>query len=389
MKVDYNIPLQVVANSMRHYHHVQVETELADGIDFFPSVDMDEVVPTEGCTLWFNPKVQVILALYNLSMFRGINTGEAIVHYVLFHAFLEVDDYAGADRHLEAFRHKLSHLLAPLPSIDDKEESAARLLLQLYFTLFHESFHIILHLGKETRLAATAVTRELLRDIAAEQDDMHSAVSNEELIDHPKTRQHIAAMIPDGLSEATRKEREREILESLSQDSLNSTYIARVLESDSIQVEEITCDRQAWINLVPILQAQGATDADVLSVHMWVFTVLNAMDFNKVLQSQFIPSRHARSSYDARRVLLRHKAFKTLLRQYHPDIAKNVTTEYLDLHKGLESIYRSSVMALERYAKDLQQIYYRHHAGHHQPDFVRHRRLESEMTEAASPLFDE
>ncbi|MGM9779856.1 MAG: hypothetical protein ACI3ZD_16205 [Prevotella sp.] len=389
MKVDYKTPLQVVANSMRHYHHISVQPEEVDGTDFFPSVHSDEAAHATTCALRFNPKVQTVLALYNLSMQCSVSTGEAIVHYVLFHAFLEVDDYDGANRHLAAFRQQLACVLTPSLTAEEQEEADAQVLLQLYFILFHESFHIILHQDPKTYRTAIDTTRELLLDIAAELDDMHASISNEELFSHPKTRQHIHALIPDGLSGEARREMEANIRENLSHDYLNSAYISHALESDPTLVEEITCDRQAWLNLVPILQADGATDADLLSVHLWMFTVLNAMDFNKVIQNQFIPARHDRSHYDGYRVLLRHKAFKALLRQYHAEIEKTITTEYLDLHKGLESIFRSSVMALERYANDLQQIYSRHQAGNHLPDFARHRRLENEMSEAAKALFKE
>lgn len=374
---------------MRHYHHISVQPEEVDGTDFFPSVHSDEAAHATTCALRFNPKVQTVLALYNLSMQRSVNTGDAIIHYVLFHAFLEVDDYDGASCHLAAFRQQLASVLSPSLTAEEQEEANAQVLLQLYFILFHESFHIILRQAPRTYKTAIDTTHELLRDIAAELDDMHASISNEELFSHPKTRQHLHAMIPDELPEEARCMMETNIRENLSQDYLNSAYIAQVLESDPTLVEEITCDRQAWLNLVPILQADGATDADLLSVHLWMFTVLNAMDFNKVLQNQFIPAQHDRSHYDGYRVLLRHKAFKTLLRQYHAEIEKTITTEYLDLHKGLESIFRSSVMALERYADDLRQIYSRHQAGNHQPDFVRHRRLENEISEAAKPLFKE
>ena len=120
MKVDYNTPLQVVANSMRHYHHISVQLEEVDGIDFFPSVHSDEAAHATTCALRFNPKVQTVLALYNLSMQRSVNTGDAIVHYVLFHAFLEVDDYDGASRHLAAFRQQLARVLSPSLSAEEQ-----------------------------------------------------------------------------------------------------------------------------------------------------------------------------------------------------------------------------------------------------------------------------
>lgn len=372
---------------MRHYHHIIVEPEEVDGTNFFPSIHSDEAANAATCALRYNPKVQAVLALYNLSMQRSVSTGDAIVHYVLFHAFLEVDGYDGDSRHLAAFRRQLASVLTPSLSAEEQEEADAQVLLQLYFIFFHESFHIILRQDPKTYETAIDTTRQLLLDISAELDDMHATVSSEELFSHPKTRQHIHAMIPDGLSDEARCEMESHIRENLSHDYLNSGYIAHVLESDPTLVEEITCDRQAWLNLVSILQTDGATDSDLLSVHLWTFTVLNAMDFNKVLQNQFFPAQHDRSRYDGYRVLLRHKVFKALLRQYHTEIEKTITTEYLDLHKGLESIFCSSVMALECYADDLQQIYSCHQAGNHLPDFARNRHLENEMSEAVKVLF--
>lgn len=165
--VSLTIPLQVVANSMRHYHHIIVEPEEVDGTDFFPSIHSDEAANAATCALRYNPKVPTVLALYNLSMQRSVSTGDAIVHYVLFHAFLEVDGYDGASRHLAAFRRHLADVASPLLSSEEQEEADAQVLLQLYFILFHESFHIILRQDPKTYETAIDTTRKLLLDIAA------------------------------------------------------------------------------------------------------------------------------------------------------------------------------------------------------------------------------
>lgn len=92
MKIDYHIPLQVIANSLQHYHYITIKVEENFGMDFFPS---NEVVNEEGKTAYvlkFNPKVQDILTLYNLALERGYDIGKAIVHYTLFYAFLETDN---------------------------------------------------------------------------------------------------------------------------------------------------------------------------------------------------------------------------------------------------------------------------------------------------------
>lgn len=383
MRVDYKTPLQVTARSLRHYHQIETQVEETRGTDFFPEA---EISGETGYVLRFNPKVQAILALYNLAMSRGCDTGEAVVRYVLFHAALETDRYDLARVHLDGFREEVARLgLAGLPD-DVREEAGARLLLQLYFILFHESFHIILHHHPDERRAALETTRKLLLDIKAEWEDGLSLVSEEELLNHPKTQERIEALIPKGLPESERQAMRGYLWEQLSANRLSPEYIDKVLREDPTLVEEITCDRQAWLNLLPILQGDGATEQDILQVHLWLFIVFNAMDFNKVLQAQFIPSFHERDHYDGMRVVLRHKAFKALLRQYSPDVYRLLKSDYLNLQTGLEAIYRSSIMALHRYADDLARLYDGYQRGATRPDFAQYKRLNEEMAEATQML---
>lgn len=383
MRVDYKTPLQVTARSLRHYHQIETQVEETRGTDFFPEA---EISGETGYVLRFNPKVQAILALYNLAMSRGCDTGEAVVRYVLFHAALETDRYDLARIHLDGFREEISRLGQAGVSEDAREEAGAQLLIQLYFTLFHESFHIILHHHPDERRAALTTTRELLLDIRTEWEDGLSLVSEEELLNHPKTRQRVEAMVPKELPESERQAMMEFLWKQLSANKLSPEYIDKVLREDPTLVEEITCDRQAWLNLLPILQGDGATDRDILQVHLWLFVVFNAMDFNKVLQTQFIPSFHECDHYDGMRVVLRHKAFKALLRQYSPDVYRLLKSDYLDLQTGLEAIYRSSIMALHRYAEDLARLYDGYQRGDARPDFAQHKRLNEAMEEATRAI---
>lgn len=384
MKVDYKTPLQVTVRSLWHYHRIEAQVEETRGTDFFPEAEFSEASET---VLRFNPKVQTILALYNLAMNRNYDTGESVVRYVLFHAALETDRYDLARTHLDGFRKEASRFGLAGISEDAREEAGAQLLVQLYFTLFHESFHIILHHHPDERRMALETTRELLLDIKAEWEDGLSLVSEEELLNHPKTRQRMDALIPMELPESEREEMKAFLWEQMSANRISPEYIDRVLQPDPTLVEEITCDRQAWLNLLPILQGDGATDQDILQIHLWLLVVFNAMDFNKVLQTQFIPSYHGRDNYDGMRVVLRHKAFKALLRQYSPDVYRLLKSDYLDLQPGLEAIYRSSVMALQRYADDLVQLYNGYQEGGTRPDFAQYNRLNEEMSEATQAIF--
>ena len=386
MKAIYKTPLRVVLNSLRHYQQIEAGIEETNGLNFFPENTVGTVGETTLYTLRFNPKVQTLLALYDLAMDGGIDTGEAIVRYSLFHAALEMDEYDQAQAHLDAFRRELAHLGLSALSEDEREEIRARVLMQLYFLLFHESFHFILHRDPDNRGMAFDTTRQLLLDIKAELEDGLSLVTEEELLNHPKTRRQIENMIPRELPEAERLEMEENLREMLAANPIRPDYIDRVLQHERSQVEEITCDRQAWLNLLPIFQGEGATAEDILQIHLCMFIVFNAMDFNKFLLSQFVPSLHGKTEYDGMRVVLRHKAFKTLLRQYSPEVYKLLKSEYLNLNNGLGAVYRSAVMMLYRHADDLARLYAKHEKGGSCPDFAEIMRLERELSEAADLL---
>lgn len=386
MKTDYRIPLQVVANSLRHYQHIEAEVEETDGLDFFPDNSVETCGDASSYTLRFNPKVQTLLALYNPALGKGMDTGEAIVRYSLFHAALEVDDYGLAHTHLNALRSELVRLGLSTRSEDEREGANAQVLMQLYFLLFHESFHLVLHHCPDNRPVAFDTTRQLLFDIKTEWEDGLSLVTEEELLNHPKTRRHIGNMIPSRLPENERRMMEENLRKMMTENKIRPDYIDWVLRCDKTQMEEITCDRQAWLNLLPILQDNGATEQDLLQIHLWMFAVFNAMDFNKFLQSQFVPSLHGKTEYDGMRVVLRHKAFKALLRQYSPEVHKLLKSEYVDLSYGLEAIYCSAVTALHTHADDLSRLYAKYQEGNSHPDFTQIARLEQELSEVVGLL---
>lgn len=387
MKTDYKIPLQVVVNSLRHYQQIEAGVEETDGLDFFPNNAVETCGDDSSYTLRFNPKVQTLLALYNPALGKGMDTGEAIIRYSLFHAALEVDDYGQARAHLDAFHSELNRLPLSARSEEEREEANAQVLVQLYFLLYHEAFHLILHHHPDIRPVAFDTTRQLLLNIKKEWEDGFSLVTEEELLNHPKTQRHINNMIPTELSETERQMLKECIRGTMSECKSRFDYIDQVLQGDKTQMEEITCDRNAWLNLLPLFQDKGATEQELLQIHLWIFAVFNAMDFNKFLLSQYVPSLHGKTEYDGMRVVLRHKAFTALLQQYNPEVYKLLKSEYVDLSYGLEAICRSAFMAWHHHADDLSRLYakYQESGGSH-PDFAQIQRLEQELAEAVSVL---
>lgn len=390
MKIDLSHIFDQISKSLQHYHGIQAVMQFARGADLFPE---NKKMITGGQTTYairINPKVLTVLSLYNLAMSEGVDIGDTLCRYVLFHAFLELDDYDAAQRHLDAFRHELQRLGLNRRTPELCQDARGQILTQLYFLMMHESFHVIYRHLPETATMSADTTRELLRDMKAELIDQLSTVTNDELLSHPKTQQHLAAFIPSDLPQEEREAMAAKLREEMKTHPYTTGYIDRLLNGgDDVLLEELACDRQAWLNFADIATADGCTPDDLLQFHLWFFVVFCAMDFNHVLQSQYRPALHAGYHYDGSRVVLRHKAFKTLLRQYHPEVYKLVSQQYLELHKGLEAIFRTATLGIHRYPDDFVRLHELHQERTARPVVPDHQKLNqltAEM-EAAADAF--
>ena len=128
--------------------------------------------------------------------------------------------------------------------------------------------------------------------------------------------------------------------------------------------------------------ADGCTAEELLQFHLWFFVVFCTMDFNQAILSQYRPALRVRYQYEGKRVVLRHKAFKTLLRQYNPDVYKLINHQYLELHKGLEANFRTATLGLYNYQEDfirLHALYEERKANPVLPNIRTIRQLEAEM----------
>lgn len=387
MNIDYSHIFQQFTESLHYYYGLNINMKLNYGANLFPKFN---AVTTDGITtytIWFNPKVETILSLYNRAMSNNEDIGETINRYMLFYAFLELDDYTSAERQLDAFRQELDHLTLAHRTLEAQKEANGQILLQIYYILLHETFHIIFKHSPESKAMATATTHELLRDMKDELTDQLSRISNEELISHPLTDEHLSALIPPSLPQQQRESLKAQFRKELEIEPYTTEYIDNLLQGeDDALLEEMACDRQAWLNFISEFQEDDTTPEDILQLHQCIFVCFCAMNFNYNLQSQYRPSLYVKYKRDSPRLVFRHQAFKTLLRQYYPDAYRLVTTQYLDLNKGLEAIFRTSILAIFKYQNEfvlLQQIY---QDKSNQPDLHRLQQLEKEMFEAADGL---
>lgn len=387
MMPDYEPVLRQITDSIRHYYGIEVDCETTRGCEFFPE---NKILVTGAQTtriLRFNPKVETVLALYNRAIEGGEEIGDTVIRYALFHAFLELDDYDSARRHLQAFRDEVRRLKLDRCSRENREEAADRILLQVYFTLFHESFHIIFAHSPELKVSAMETTRELLRDMKTELEDQLSTITPEELLSHTKTKEQIEELIPQEFPPEMREAMRQQMQKEMEYHPYSPAYFDELIGgSDEPLLEELSCDRQAWLNFCTMAEGDGCTADDLLQFHLWFYTVFCAMDFNRNLLSQYRPAVHARYTYNGPRIVLRHGAFKTLLRQYHPEVSRLAKGKHLDRHKGLASVFRTATVGIFKYGAEFARLHQLYASNPYQPDFRQIRQLEEEMTKAAAKI---
>lgn len=390
MNIDHDCIFRRIAESLRHYHGIQAVPEVTRGADLFPESKTVMTGEQTAYAIRFNPKVQTVLSLYNLAMSNGTDIGETVCRYALYHAFLELDDYEAARRHLNAFRREVQRLNLNRRTPEQREEAHGQVLVQLCFIMLHESFHIIFRHSPESGKMAAETTRELLRDMKDELADQLSLITCDELLAHPETQERLAALIPPTLPQEDKEAMMARMREEMKAESYNTDYIDRLIDgSDEVLLEELACDRQAWLNFTDMAVSEGCDTEELLRFHLWFFVVFCAMDFNRAVLSQYRPALRARYRYDGKRVVLRHKAFKTLLRQYHPEVYRLIKHQYLELNKGLEAVFRTATLGLYNYQEDfirLQVIYEERKANPVLPDIRTIRQLEADMEAAADAL---
>lgn len=390
MNIDHSHIFRQIAESLRHYYGIQAIPEVAHGADMFPENKTVTTGEQTGYVIRFNPKVQTVLSLYNLAMSDGVDIGETVCRYALFHTFLELDDYEAARRHLDAFRREMQRLHLDRRTEEQREEARGQVLLQLYFIMLHESFHIIFRHSPESGKMAAETTRELLCDMKDELADQLSLITNDELLSHPKTQEHLAALIPPTLPQKEREAMMAQIREEMKSEPYSTDYIDQLVNgNDHVLIEELACDRQAWLNFADMATTDGCPTEDLLQFHLWFFVVFCAMDFNQTILSQYHPALRANYQYDGRRVVLRHNAFKTLLRQYNPDVYHLIKHQYLELNKGLEAIFRTATLGIYNYQEDfihLHALYQARKAEPVLPDIRTIHQLEAEMEAAVKDL---
>lgn len=303
----------LISNSVKEAYGIELTFKNSYRLDLFPRL--------VGREIHVNEKLNIILELFNSGITYGINTGYAIGHYIMFQSFWFYNDYENADFHLSAFEDEVDEIIKVSHPASNALVNNAHNYIQVFYILLHESFHALYGARPDIKAMALETTEAIMQDIKEEYRD-------------------------------TEKDDNRDV-------EVMCEYFDLIADGKEQNVaEEISCDRQAWLNLINDVQrSQNPTDEEIMVYHQIVFMTLSIMDLTKVLQSVYNPKIKDAFGDDTREIFTRQIAFKALLRQYNEKVWEMVTNEYNNLAQDLLVIYDTALEGLKEYTDDITALY--------------------------------
>ena len=205
MKETYRSLANTLERSMAQCNGMNVSVEDSFGSSLFPENSNEARTKGKLNQIFLNDKVDVILALYNLAMNRKVDTGRAVVEFVLFQSFMEQENYEQAQKCLAAFESELYDLHLEDTTAEEVEQESGVIAMQVYFLLSHEAAHVIFSNNERSKQAELRQTRYLMHDLKTEMEDLRARYDVKDIVNDPRVQRHIWAVVPESLSAAEKE----------------------------------------------------------------------------------------------------------------------------------------------------------------------------------------
>lgn len=383
MSNNFDAIVQLVVKSLNDQHKIDVKFQERYGEEFFPENDS----PIEGCssytTINYNRRAEVLLSLYNLALFDGNNTAKAISHYVLFHIFSGLLNYDNAEVHLHAFQQELKKVRS-LHMMKEREEMIDT---QILFTLLHEAYHILFQYDSSLKMQAFETEKSRMQDIQTELSEALNLITFKELISHPKIVARTKSLIPSSLNPKTQQDMQAEMLRALFENFITPEDYNPIISGENFHfLEELTCDRMAWLYIIELLKTSKSQHEEICKTHLWLYVTLNAMQFDWVLNTMYSKQKHSRI-YKPKEFVIRQKSFKTLSRHYLSDIyEESFAKQYLLIADHLDNVFKESVAYIMDNQEEFSKLYSSETTSFNQ---MKHKNLKQEMNITVQTFFNQ
>lgn len=345
---------------------------------------------TKRHTLFFNPRVEVVLALYNIAVIRHINIGTALAYYILCYECISLDEYDHAREFLTRFSEELKRLQLREKLEEMEFETNSFIRYQILFTLFHEISHEYYRHYEKSHDIATATSKKVMESLRGPYTKVFTEENFAQAMMRDDVKNFILSQIPEGCSDEEMKRIVEEKVALYHYLTDLSTYIGQLLnDKDKQFIDEISCDRNAFVIFMRWAKRQRLPKDMTSLLHDILYLAMNAMDNVKVLQVYCNPPRRERDMpYDPRQIVLRQRALITNRLIFQGKKYREVDEYYTELNSTLEDIMVSALTTMRSHEELICEILGRRE-NIRMPDSYAIFSLSEDMEDAVSLLFND
>ena len=318
------------------------------GTKLFPYISTRRTAGGKSHVLYFNPRLEVVLSLYNIAVIRDINIGKALAYYILFYECLSLDEYDHAETFLTLFADEVERLRLKERLEEMRHETNSFIRYQVLFTLFHEISHEYYRQFDRGHAIATATSKKVMKSLQGPYTKIFTPENFAKGMMRDDVKNFILSQIPEGSSdEQTRRIVEEHVAMYHYLTDL-SAYIDHLLNDDDKQfLDEISCDRNAFIIFMRWADKHLLADDMTSLLHDILYVAVNAMDNVQVLQTYCNPPRGTTAMpYDPRQIVLRQRALVTNRLAIQGKRYKDVSDYYTDLNTTLETLMTTALSTM-------------------------------------------
>ena len=301
----------------------------------------------------FNPRIEVVLSLYNIAVISDINIGVAIAYYILFYECLSLDRYCHARLFFTRFTEEIQRLRLKERMEEMGYETNGFIRYQVLFTLFHEISHEYYRQFSNCHATATATSKRVMESLKGPYTEIFTEENFAKGMMRDDVKNFILSQIPEGSSDEEIKRIVEEHVALYHYLTDLAAYIDQLTsDKDKQFLDEISCDRNAFIIFMRWAKKRHLPDDMVSLLHDILYVAVNAMDNVKVLQTYCNPPRGNKDMpYDPRQIVLRQRALVTNKLVFLGKKYKDVDEYYKELNTTLETLMTTALSTMRRHEK--------------------------------------
>lgn len=338
MKQKYAKLYDMILKMCSEYEHCTFSAQETMDSTLFPQLRKEVREDKTEYVLYYNPNLDVVLALYDAGIVNGVNTANAVVLFTLFHESISQDNYEEARFYLDNFKHVMNDVGIKERTREIPVGSSNMLYYQTLFLLLHEFSHVFYQKIKECNHIASETTLMFLEKLRCDYEFLQTEEEMLKAFDRVKDRIDWEYFLRDCETLEERKQVVSEILDDFVDNQRLYDFLDRLLKGDNRRYfEELNCDRYAFQNFIKGIDGRSLMPNTLMNLHKLLYIAFSAMDNMRILRSHYDETIDENGEYMHSYMVVRNRCFLNLL--YLSDLVDTRGEDvFADIDKSLDTI---------------------------------------------------